>query len=176
METSEEMRDRLNYTLKQLSKAPRGKGEKSFRSHLNMSLTEWGNYNFWGKDHTEVIEIDECAYAFISFTKTGDKHCTVNHLFIKEEFRARGYFEKLKERILKSMKERGVERLRFFATKYTIKFYERRGFNWHGLSKTGKPFYYGDVNGNLIDLPEKQKKYVAYFSSKIYNPVKKKEL
>lgn len=154
------MRGKLEALL-QLLLEGESRGRESSKSHLKQALYDWRIEGQWESSNAEVIEVDECAYAFITFTSREPRHCTIRHLFVLEEQRGKGYGAKLVDRIKQSMSLRNVDRLRFFADKPSVKFYEKIGYKWHGLSKTGLPFYYGDASGNLIELPKSQQRFVV---------------
>ena len=138
------------------------KGRSSSKSHLKAALYDWRREGQWQNANADVVSVDDAGYAFLSFTKREPKHCTIRHLFILEEYRGKGYGRRLMSAINDAVKERGVERLRFFADIPSVDFYEKLGYSWHGTSKTGLPFYYGDLDGNLIDLPKSQTRYIKH--------------
>ena len=146
--------------LLQTLESQNNKGRSSSKSHLKQALYDWRIEGNWDSSKAEVIEIDECAYAFVTFTSRAPQHCVIRHLFVLEAKRGCGYGGKLIQKIKEAARCRNIERLRFFADKPSIEFYEKLGFSWHGLSKSGLPFYYGDLEGNKIDLPPSQQRFV----------------
>lgn len=150
----------LDQLLNTLDKPVRGKGSVSAYAHLNSALKEWRVEGNWGRDNAFVIGIEGQGYAFFMLTKREPRHCTLRHIFTIESARGTGVGEKLINEMRNIMQDNGVSTLRFFANKTAISWYEKLGYKWHGLSKTGLPFFYGDKYGNLIDLPRPQRKYV----------------
>jgi len=150
--------DILNELLVELE-AKGLKGRSSSKSHLKSALYDWRVEGGWSNDRAVVLNYKDKGYAFIAFTKREPRHCTLRHVFVLEDYRGEGVGVKLIDMMKAEMVERDCDRLRFFADIPSIGFYERLGYKWHGKSKTGLPFYYGDKEGNLIDLPKAQQRY-----------------
>lgn len=155
------MLSKLELLLEELE-ASGQKGRSSSKSHLKAALYDWRREGQWQNNNAAVINVDDAGYAFLSFTKREPKHCTIRHLFILEKYRGKGYGRKLMNAIKDAVKERDVQRLRFFADIPSVSFYEKLGYKWHGTSKTGLPFYYGDLDSNLINLPNSQARYITH--------------
>ena len=154
------MLNRLQVLLESLE-ASGNKGRSSSKSHLKAALYDWRIEGQWDNDNAVVINYEDKAYAFITFTKRDPRHCTLRHFFVLEDYRGEGIGEKVIDLIKYEMERKDVTTLRFFADIPSVGFYEKIGFNnWHGKSKSGLPFYYGDVSGNLKSLPRSQLRYV----------------
>ena len=153
------MREKLNNLLIKLEQEGQ-KGRESSKSHLKAALYDWNVESQWDSDNAIIINFEDKAYAFLSFTKRDPRHCTLRHFFVLEDFRGQGIGKKVINLITEEMSARDVAILRFFANKPSIGFYENLGYKWHGTSKSGLPFYYGDSQGNLIELPKTQQRYV----------------
>jgi GNAT superfamily N-acetyltransferase len=136
------------------------KGRTSSKSHLKSALYDWRIENNWVNPNAEIISIDKTAYAFLTFTKREPRHCTLRHFFVLESERGKGVGRALICKMKEHIERRQINILRFFADIPSVVFYEKLGYKWHGNSKTGLPFYYGDIDGNLINLPASQKRYV----------------
>jgi len=154
------MKEKLEKLLEELE-AKGQKGRSSSKSHLKSALYDWRVEENWNKETAFVLNYEDKGYAFITLTKREPRHCTLRHVFVLEEYRGEGIGKKLMQMMYDTMNESDVKRLRFFADKPSVAFYESLGYKWHGVSKTGLPFYYGDVNGNLIELPKGQQRYVV---------------
>ena len=152
------MEVKLNQLLEELE-AKGLKGRSSSKSHLKSALYDWRIEGGWDNERCTVLNCNDKGYAFLAFTKREPRHCTLRHVFVLEEFRGEGIGVKLINMMKAEMIERDCERLRFFADLPSVGFYERLGYKWHGKSKGGLPFYYGDSQGNLIDLPKAQQRY-----------------
>lgn len=137
------------------------KGRSSSKSHLKAALYDWRVEGQWDNEGSIVLSYEDKGYAFLSFTKRAPQHCTLRHVFVLEEHRGEGIGVKLVDLMKAEMNKRECERLRFFADIPSVGFYEKLGYNWHGVSKSGLPFYYGDSQGNLIELPKAQQRYVV---------------
>lgn len=136
------------------------KGRTSSKSHLKQALYDWRVEKNWQSNNAKVISVDDCGFAFITFTKREPRHCTIRHLFVLEDFRGQGYGKRLIDCIKQEMSKENITVMRFFADRPSISFYESLGFTWHGVSKTNLPFYYGDTKGNLIELPKSQTRFL----------------
>tara|TARA_R100000697_G_scaffold90635_1_gene102516 strand:+ start:1905 stop:2393 length:489 start_codon:yes stop_codon:yes gene_type:complete len=138
------------------------KGTESTKHHLHSAIYDWDREKQWDKDTAKVLSLDKCCYAFISYTTREPRHCTLRHFFTLESSRSKGYGKIMINQIFADMKANNVQFFRFFANKPAIKFYEKLGFTWHGLSKTGLPFTYWDIkNKKLADLPKSQQRYIV---------------
>ena len=154
------MLSQLNDLLMELES--RGlKGRSSSKSHLKAALYDWRVEGQWSSNFAKVLNYKDMGYAFLTFTKREPRHCTLRHVFVLEEFRGKGIGAELIKMMREEMLERECLRSRFFADIPSIPFYEKLGYKWHGKSKTGLPFYYGDAYGNLIDLPKSQRRYIS---------------
>jgi len=137
------------------------KGPESALSHLKSALYDWRVENQWENPTAYVYSFDDVGYMFISMTKREPRHCTLRHIFILEEGRGKRAGVQLIEKMREVMKEKGVNILRMFINRPALGFYNKLGFNdFHGVSKTNMPFYYGDPYGNLVTLPQAQKRYL----------------
>lgn len=154
------MREKLNNLLIKLEQEGQ-KGRESSKSHLKAALYDWNVESQWDSDRAVILDYEDKGYAFITFTKKEPRHCSLRHIFVLEEHRGKGVGQWLVDRIIFEMEKRQCDILRFFADKPSVKFYERLGFKWHGVSKTGLPFYYGDSRGNLLKLPKSQERYIV---------------
>lgn len=137
------------------------KGRTSSKSHLKSALYDWKIENNWENPNAEIITLNDKAYAFLTYTKREPRHCTLRHFFVLESERGKGIGKALINEMKIKIKQREINILRFFADIPSVAFYEKLGYKWHGKSKTGLPFYYGDIDGNLIDLPVSQKRFVV---------------
>jgi len=154
------MQNQLNNLLKDLE--DKGlKGRSSSKSHLKAALYDWRVEGQWDSDFATVLNYRDMGYAFLTFTKREPRHCTLRHVFVLEQFRGKGVGVELIKMMREEMDRRSCLRSRFFADIPSVPFYEKLGYNWHGESKSGLPFYYGDAYGNLIDLPKSQKRYIV---------------
>lgn len=137
------------------------KGRSSSKSHLKSALYDWRVEERWGDSNSVVLSCEDKGYAFIAFTRTEPRHCTLRHVFVIEDFRGEGIASKIMQMMYDEMAKRDVNILRFFADIPSVKFYERIGYTqWHGKSKTGLPFFYGRPSGELLELPKSQLRYV----------------
>ena len=136
------------------------KGRSSSKSHLKSALYDWQIEGNWNNPNAFIFDYSGKGYAFTTITKREPRHCTLRHIFVLEEYRGQGIGVNLIDMMKTKMVECKVERLRFFADLPSVEFYERLGFTWHGESKGGLPFYYGDMTGSLIELPKSQKRYL----------------
>ena len=162
------MEEKLNTLLEELE-AKDLKGRSSSKSHLKAALYDWRVERGWDNDRAVVLNCDDKGYAFLSFTAKAPRHCTLRHVFVLEDFRGERIGVKLIDMMKAEMAKRECDRLRFFADIPSVGFYEKLGYKWHGKSKGGLPFYYGDVDGNLIvPLPKAQQRFV-------YAPQEKQE-
>lgn len=148
-------------TLLESLEASGQKGRSSSKSHLKAALYDWRVEGQWDNDNAVVINYEDKSYAFITFTKREPRHCTLRHFFVLEDYRGMGIGEKVIDIVKEEMVKRDVTILRFFADIPSVGFYEKLGYRWHGKSKSGLPFYYGDAFGNLINLPKAQQRYVV---------------
>ena len=162
--------EKLNILLEELE-AKGLKGRSSSKSHLKAALYDWRVERGWENDRAVVLSYEDKGYAFLSFTKREPRHCTLRHVFVLEDFRGEGIGVKLIDMMNAEMIERECNVLRFFADIPSVGFYEKLGYKWHGMSKTGLPFYYGDIQGNLIDLPKAQQRY-SHSEITPENPIK----
>ena len=154
------MKDKLENLLIQLE-ATGIKGRSSSKSHLKSALYDWRVENNWSNSNALVLSYEDKGYAFITFTKREPLHCTLRHIFTLEQHRGTGVGNTLLEQVYQEMQKKQINTIRFFADLPSVKFYESRGYSWHGLSKTGLPFTYTDINTmKLVDLPKSQKRYV----------------
>ena len=135
-------------------------------SHLNTAMYEWNLGKRWeNKDRAYVFTKDYKGFIFFERTIRQPLHTTLFHLFTIEEHRDKGIgrdlFNFMREMTLEQFPDM---RFRMFVNKPAIGFYEKLGFTqYHGISKSGLPFFYGDFFGNLLPLPPKQMKYVKVF-------------
>jgi len=152
------LKDNL-YALLDDLKARGIKGRSSSKSHLSTALMDWHCESGWETEKHKILNYEDKGYAFICYTTRGNIHCSLRHLFVLEDYRGQGIGKELMSMYKKDMEEKGCEIMRFFSDLPSIGFYEKLGFSWHGRSKGGLPFYYGDREGNLIELPKGQQKY-----------------
>lgn len=129
--------------------------------HLKTALLDWRVEEQWGKEGAVVAGINNTTFIFVSFTKTEPRHVTIRHVMSIPGAQKGQASYLVKDWLVQEAEQRNVERLRFFADKKAVGFYEKLGFTWHGISKTGLPFYYGTVKGELIDLPNAQQRFVV---------------
>lgn len=149
--------DKLLNTLKKQNI----KGRSSSLSHLKSAIYDWNIERNWNNERAEIINIEDKGFAFITFTKREPRHCSLRHIFVLEEYRGQNIGRAIMNKLYDNMKTRNINILRFFVDIPSIDFYKKIGYNnFHGLSKTGLPFYYGDCQGNLIQLPKSQIRYV----------------
>lgn len=129
--------------------------------HLKTALLDWRVEEQWGKDGAVVAGIGSSTFIFVSFTKMEPRHVTIRHVMSLPNAQRGQASYLVKDWLVQEAKRRNVQRLRFFADKKAVGFYEKLGFTWHGISKTGLPFFYGTVKGELIDLPTGQQRFVV---------------
>ena len=154
------MREKLEKLLEQLLESGI-KGRSSSKSHLKSALYDWRVEQHWDNPNALILDYEGKGYAFITFTKKSPRHCTLRHIFVLEDYRGQQVASKLLDMMYAEMEKRNVVRLRFFADIPSAAFYEKLGYEWHGTSKTGLPFFFGTVNPpTLIDLPKSQERYV----------------
>ena len=133
----------------------------SGKSHINSARVDWSTEQQWEKENAVIAHINHEAWVFYTFTKREPRHCCLRHIVTLESARGKGHAQTLLDGMYAEMEARGVERLRFFADKKSVRFYEKRGYTWHGVSKTGLPFFYGNLDKNLITpLPKAQQRYI----------------
>lgn len=130
--------------------------------HLKTAQVDWRQEQQWSKCNTRsvVAMIDETTFGFFTFTIKAPRHCTIRHIFSLPGSTPGAATYMLKEWLPEYAKECGVDRLRFFADKKAVPYYEKLGFDWWGLSKGGLPYYYGDFDGNMINPPQNQYKSI----------------
>ena len=137
-------------------------GAISSKSHLKNGLYDWRLEKQWDNPNAKVLNLDEKAFMFISYTKREPRHCTLRHFFVLEDNRGSGIGAEMMSYLIDEILDNKVRYLRFFANKPSIGFYESLGYKWHGLSKTGLPFTYWDcILGELAPLPKSQKRYIV---------------
>ena len=146
-----------------LAATPGRKTRNSALAHLNAALFDWDHQKQWVDPQAHVLTIEGKGYIFFRETKFEPRYVTLMHVFVLEKYRLQGIGKLLMELMYQCMKDKGINLLRFFADKPSIRFYETLGYKWHGLSKTGLPFFYGTVfpTIELIDLPPRQQRYVV---------------
>ena len=132
------------------------KGRQSSKSHLKSALYDWRVEQQWSKDSSKVITYEDKGFAFITFTVRKPYYCVLRHLVTLEEYRGQGVGSKLMNLMYDEMRKRDVNIIRFFADKPSIVFYEKLGYKWHGLSKTGLPFTYTDIDTMELLPPTKR--------------------
>jgi len=155
-----EMKLKLEALMEELRTSEYG-GQTSSKQQLMVALYDWNIENNWSRNNHFVLGYQDKGYVFFAITKNHPRHCTLRHLFVLEEFRGQGIGSKLMLMMKYVMQKHNVGILRFFAIPPSVPFYEKLGFQWHGLSKSGYSFYYGDTRGNLMRLPPAQKRYLA---------------
>lgn len=135
----------------------------SVRTHLNVAIYDLNVEQGWEKPTTVVFSLDDVCFVFLSYTKSYKvNHCTLRHIFTLDDYQGKGYAKKAMQAIYDDMRKRDIYVLRFFSAKKSITFYEKLGFEWHGLSKSGLPFTYWNINTNkLARLPGHQQRYVV---------------
>jgi len=145
------------------------KGQTSSLSHLKSALQEWRVEKNWSRGNNSfVFTIEEKGYIFFTFIKSAPRHCTLRHIFVFEQYRNQKIAFYLFDKMIDVAKKMKVNILRMFAVKTALPFYKKKNIiSYHGYSKTGMPFYYGDFYGNLKPLPPKQTKFV-YKQTKNY--------
>jgi GNAT superfamily N-acetyltransferase len=137
-------------------------GSLSSKSHLKNALYDWRIEKQWNKDSAKVFSYEDKGFMFISYTKREPRHCTLRHFFVLEEYRGQQIGLKMMKMLEEDMKNNYVMLLRFFANKPSIEFYEKLGYKWHGLSKTGLPFtYWNIIKKELAPLPKSQERYIV---------------
>ena len=138
------------------------KGTESTNHHLKSALYDWDREQQWAKETAKVFALQKKCYAFITYTVREPRHCTLRHFFTLETARGEGLGSLMIKLIYKDMRNNNVKFFRFFANKPAIDFYEKLGFTWHGLSKTGLPFTYWDIENNILaELPKAQERYIV---------------
>ncbi len=154
---------KLEYLEKLLTELePTKGGSLSSKSHLKNGLYDWRVEQQWNSSRAKVLNLEEKGFMFITYTKREPKHCTLRHFFVLEQYRGTGTGELMMKYLVDEILSNYVRYLRFFANKPSIGFYEKLGYQWHGLSKTGLPFTYWDCRENkLAPLPKSQRRYVA---------------
>lgn len=133
------------------------KGAAASQSHLNTALYDWNIERNWVNPNAFIIT-NHKGYAFFTFTKRDPRHCTLRHIFVLEEHRGENIGKLLMEHMYSIMQGHDVERLRFYANKPAIIFYERLGFKWLGENKQGLPFTFTDIKTMDLVFDQKQLK------------------
>lgn len=141
-------------------------------THLKSALMDWRIESRWPTEEniasnpkiTEnslVISINNETFAFIGFTSSEPRHCGLRHITSLASAQGKGQASYIVKHLLRQYaSDKGITRFRMFADKKAVGWYEKLGMKeWHGYSKTGLPFFYGDFDFNLIDLPTTQKRY-----------------
>jgi len=137
-------------------------GSLSSKSHLKNALYDWRVEKQWDKESSKVFSLEDKGFMFISYTKREPRHCTLRHFFVLEQYRGKNIGAEMMKMLEEYMKENYVMLLRFFANKPSIKFYEKLGYRWHGISKTGLPFtYWNIITKKLAPLPKTQERYIV---------------
>jgi len=116
-------------------------------SHLNSANMDWNREGRWDKDNSFAMKMTNeddqvVALIFFSHTLRASKHWALRHFVVLEEYRNCGVASHMFKFFFKFINEHhcNVKWLRFFSDKKSIGFYEKFGFEWLGLSKTGLPF------------------------------------
>ena len=134
----------------------------SFTSHLKSAIYDWRVERQWNKPYSFIYSFDDKGFIFFTYTQKFPRHCTLRHIFVKFNNRVSGVGTKLFDFMKSKMNADNVNILRMFINPPALRFYQKHNIkNFHGKSKTGLDFYYGDINGNLISLPKSQKRYVV---------------
>jgi GNAT superfamily N-acetyltransferase len=135
-------------------------GTSSSKSHLNMALIDWNKEQNYDRDNAYILTVDGKGYAFITITKREPRHCTLRHIFVLEQYRGESIGRQLLDLVYNTMHDNNVSVIRFFANKPAIPFYERLGYKWLGVGKTGLPLTYTDIRTMELVHNEKQMKRV----------------
>lgn len=158
--SASDMKDKLERLYEHLRNSEYG-GQASSKQQLIVALYDWNIEKNWSKSNCFVLSYQDKGFIFFAMTQNEPRHCTLRHVFVLEEFRGEGIGRKLMLMMNYVMQKHNVGILRFFAIPPSIPFYEKLGFQWHGLSKSGYSFYYGDTRGNLMKLPPAQYRYLV---------------
>jgi len=154
------MKLKLEALMEKLRNSEYG-GQTSSKQQLMVALYDWNIEGNWSRPNFFVLDYQDKGFIFFSITQNEPRHCTLRHIFVLEEFRGQGIGRKLMLMMNYVMQKHNVAILRFFAIPPSIPFYENLGFEWHGLSKSGYSFYYGDTKGKLMKLPPAQQRYLV---------------
>lgn len=137
-------------------------GSLSSKSHLKNALYDWRIEKQWDSPNAKVLNLGNKGFMFISYTKKEPRHCSLRHFFVLEKYRGLKVGFDMMKLLEKEILDNKVRYLRFFANKPSIGFYEKLGYKWHGISKTGLPFTYWDLLiEDLAPLPKSQKRYIV---------------
>lgn len=141
------------------------KGRESSKSHLKSALYDWRVENNWDRENAEVLTVDNKGFAFITFTKRNPQYCCLRHIVTLEEYRGKGIASKLMNKMYESMNKRGYDTIRFFADTPSVGFYEKLGYKWWGVSKTGLKYTYTNIHTmELCHMPKRDHNKVKTFS------------
>ena len=152
-----------NYsTEEKIEKKKKYKQRGNPYQHLKTALLDWRVEKQWSKENSVVATIDNTTFIFVTFTNREPRHVTIRHIMSLPQANKGQATFLIKQRLKKESIDRGVYRLRMFQDKKSEVFYDKIGYGaFHGKSKTGLKFYYGDLEGNLINLPSNQKRYIV---------------
>lgn len=120
---------------------------QSSYSHFQSASVDWNMEQQWGKPNAFALKMvnekDEIVGGiFVTHTVSGIRHWTLRHVVICEEHRNKGLATKLMAYLYNLIytHQSNIKWLRFFSNKTSVDFYNKQGFEWLGLSKTGLPF------------------------------------
>lgn len=138
-------------------------GKSGFVTHLKSIIYDCNIERAWNKPNNFIYSADDLGFIMFSITTQHRRHCTLRHVVVSDEARGKGLGKLLFYHMTEVMGDEGVNILRMFINPPALPFYSKLGFNdYHGKSKTGLDFYYGDLDGNLIKpLPKNQQRYVV---------------
>lgn len=113
-------------------------------SHLKSATYDWRVEQQWGKPNatfSAIMDGDKMVgFVCLSVTKRHPKTASIRHVSIFEPYRSGGYGRKTLELAHTWFIKHQAQFVRFFSDKKSVKFYEKCGFQWIGLSKSGLPF------------------------------------
>jgi len=124
-------------------------GSASTFSHLNSATVDWNMEQQWNSKRAFAIKMineqgDVVGCVFFTHTISGERHWTLRHITVFEEYRKMGVATILLNHFYNLIYTNpiNIHWLRFFSDKKSIKFYEKFDFKWLGLSKSGLPYTY----------------------------------
>lgn len=139
----------LKDKLETIQKANNMKGGlMSGLSHLKSSIYDWNVEKGWGVDNRFIKVARDSTNneilggVFWSFTKTGNRHGTLRHIFLLEEARGKGVAKGLYDYWLIHLLENGIRRARMFANKPSKDWHLKRGMRFIAYNKSKQPFTY----------------------------------
>ncbi len=110
---------------------------------LKNALDLWDNYYSWEKFPPLALKVNNrhVTYLFYNISKN-NKYLTINNILTPFKYRRNGYAYKLLKYLFNSVKTNKIERCKLYSVNNSIKFYNKLGLRYWGVSK--ELLYYSD--------------------------------